>query len=103
MSCSLLSGLSASPDGGLLCMTGQGTGTTCRWSGCDIRPPSVVEALGGFALGTLAEAIVGDRRGFPVVPDVAAERISERFCYGLVSRGVVHGQSFLCMTNSCSG
>ena len=83
-------------------MTRLGTGTIFSWLGCDIHPPPMVEALDGLALGALAEAIVGDRCGLPVVPDVTAERIGERLCYSLVG-GVTHGQSFQCMTDICSG
>jgi hypothetical protein len=93
---SLLVRLSGSPGHDrLLGMTEQGTATMCRWSGGDIHPPSLVEALSGLALGPLAEAIVGDRRGLPVVPDIATEAVSEWLCDRLVCRSVVHGQSLL--------
>jgi hypothetical protein len=69
----------------------------------DIDPASLVEALRGTALVPRAGAIVGGGRGPPIVPDVAAEAVSELLCYGLVCRVVVHGQSFQFVTNICSG
>lgn len=75
----------------------------CRRSGGDIHPSSLMKALGGMALVARAGAIVGGGCGPPVVPVVPAQRVAELLCSGLVCRGVMHGQTFLCMTNTCSG
>lgn len=85
----------------LLLARGSGTGRCSTARGID--PSSLVEALGGTALVARAGAIVGGGCGPPVVPDVPAQRVAELLCYGLVCCGVMHGQTFLCMTNTCSG